>query len=122
MGDQEVEGVFAPDARRRLLVFTARVRRRDGHPLSGRSDLGRLLVKAATRKLPRALKYLPARYFVDPVVFATNLPEDLHSEFVRPLTRANYWYVMEASCLVPIAMGPPLTPGLVAGPGPLLPW
>jgi hypothetical protein len=117
MGDREVEGVFAQGAQRRLLVFTARVRRRDGRPL-GRADLWRLLVKAATRKLPRALKYLPAQYLVDPVVFATNLPEDLHSEYVRPLTRRNYWYVIEASCLVPIAMGPPLAPGVLASPGP----
>jgi hypothetical protein len=44
------------------------------------------------------------------VIFATNLPADLHSEYVRPLTRQNYHRVIEASCLVPFAMGSPLTP------------
>ena len=62
---------------------------------------------AATRKLPRMLKYLP-RYHLDPVVFATDLPDALHSEFVRPLTRQNYHNAIEASCLVPLAMGAPL--------------
>lgn len=113
MGAGEVDAVFAPDAGCRLLVFTARVRRRDGRPIS-RRDLVRLLVKAATRKLPPALKYLPAIYSVEPVVFATHLPEPLRSDHVRPLTRANYHSAIEASCTVPIAMGPALPPALLA--------
>ena len=91
---------------RSLLVFTSRVRRRDRRALR-QADLAKLFAMAATRKLPRPLKYLPG-YQVDPVVFATNLPDTLHSEFVRPLTRHNYHCVIEASCLVPLAMGPPL--------------
>ncbi|MCU0255652.1 MAG: hypothetical protein MUF60_02815, partial [Vicinamibacterales bacterium] len=114
MGPEEVEAVFDPGAARRLLVFTARVRRRDGRPFA-RADLGRLLLMAVTRKLPRSLKYLPGAYVIDPVVFATNLPDDLRSDLVRPLTRANYHGVVEASCTVPIAMGPPLPPAMVAG-------
>jgi len=114
MGAAEVAAVFDPAAARKLLIFAARVRRRDGRPIS-RGDLGRLLVKAATRKLPRALKYLPPIYSIDPVVFATPLPAALQSDVVRPLTRANYHSVIEASCTVPIAMGPALPPSLLAG-------
>jgi predicted acylesterase/phospholipase RssA len=114
MGDAEVDAVFDPASTRRLLIFTARVRRRDGRPFS-RGDLGRLLLKAATRKLPRALKYLPAAYRIDPVVFTTGVPAALQSDVVRPLTRANYHSVIEASCTVPIAMGPPLRPALLGG-------
>jgi len=113
MGDAEVEAVFDPAAARKLLIFTARIRRRDGRPIS-RADLVRLLVKAATRKLPRALKYLPPIYIVDPVVFAAPLPATLQSDFVRPLTRLNYHGAIEASCTVPIAMGPALPPALLA--------
>ena len=47
-------------------------------------------------------------------MFATNLPETLHSEFVRPLRRGNYHSVIEASCLVPLAMGPALRPTLLS--------
>ena len=115
MGDAEVDGVFDDSGRRTLLVFTSRVLRRDGHAV-GRADLVRLFVMAATRKLPRPLKYLP-QYQVDPVVFATNLPDTLHSEFVRPLTRHNYHSAIEASCLVPLAMGPPLPPSLLSDDG-----
>jgi len=114
MGEAEVAAVFDPAAARRLLIFTARIRRRDGRGLA-RTDLVRLLVKAATRKLPHALKYLPPIYRVDPVVFATHLPAALQSDLVRPLTRANYHTVIEASCTVPIAMGPALPPTLLAG-------
>jgi hypothetical protein len=70
----------------------------------------RFFLKSATRKLPKALKYLPKSYLEDPVIFATNLPEELRSEYIRPLTRSNYHAVIEASCLVPLAMGPPLKP------------
>jgi predicted acylesterase/phospholipase RssA len=114
MGDREVAAVFDPTTAPKLLIFTARVRRRDGRPCS-RRDLARLLVKAATRKLPRALKYLPPIYGIDPVVFATRLPVELQSDLVRPLTPANYHSVIEASCTVPIAMGPALPPALLAG-------
>ena len=113
MGDAEVDAVFDSAAAPKLLIFTARVRRRDGRPVS-RGDLVRLLVKAATRKLPRALKYLPPMYSIDPVVFATHLPVGLQSDVVRPLTPANYHSVIEASCTVPIAMGPALPPALLA--------
>lgn len=113
MDDAELEGVFDDAARRTLLVFTSRVRRRDGRA-PGRADLARLFTMAGTRKLPRPLKYLPRRYHLDPVVFATNLPARLQSEFVRPLTPHNYHCVIEASCLVPVAMGPPLPPALLS--------
>jgi hypothetical protein len=114
MGEAEVAAVFDPGAAHTLLVFTARVGRRDGRPVS-RADLARLLLTAATRKLPRALKYLPSAYRVDPVVFATRLPDALRSDVVRPLTPANYHSAIEASCTVPIAMGPALPPRLLAG-------
>jgi predicted acylesterase/phospholipase RssA len=114
MGDAEVDAVFDPATTRKLLLFTARITRRDGRPIS-RWDLARLLVKAATRKLPSALKYLPPIYRIDPVVFATPLPSALQSDVVRPLARANYHSVIEASCTVPIAMGPALPPALLAG-------
>jgi predicted acylesterase/phospholipase RssA len=113
MDQAEVDAVFDPGAARRLLVFTTRVKRRDGRSLS-RLDLSRLLAMATTRKLPRALKYLPSAYRLDPVVFATSLPEDLQSDVVRPLTRANYHSAIEASCTIPIAMGPAVPPSLVA--------
>jgi hypothetical protein len=115
MSTAEVEGVFDTSGQRTLLVFTSRVRRRDGRAL-GRTDVVKLFAMATTRKLPRMLKYLP-RYHLDPVVFATNLPDSLHSEFVRPLTRHNYHYAIEASCLVPLAMGAPLPPGQLSREG-----
>jgi len=115
MGEAELDGVFDDAGRRTLLVFTSRVRRLDGRQ-TGRADLVRLFAMAATRKLSRPLKYLP-RYHLDPVVFATNLPVALHSEFVRPLTRQNYHCVIEASCLVPLAMGPALSPALLSPDG-----
>ncbi len=109
MDEEEINGVFDGNPHKRLLVFTTRVRRRDGRPL-GRIDEFRLLLKSATRKLPRALKYLPRCYQEDPVIFATNLPPSLTSEYARPLTTSNYRRVLEASCLIPLAMGPPLLP------------
>jgi hypothetical protein len=112
MEDDEVDGVFDESAERTLLLFTSRIRRRDGRT-PGRADLAKLFAMAATRKLPGPLKYKP-RYHVDPVVFATNLPTALHSEFVRPLTRDNYHCAIEASCLVPLAMGPALQPALLS--------
>ncbi len=113
MGDAELDNVFDDSARRTLLVFTSRVRRRDGRAL-GRADLTKLFAMASTRKLPGLLKYRARGYYVDPVVFATNLPATLHSEFVRPLTPHNYHCAIEASCLVPVAMGPPLPPALLS--------
>ena len=113
MDDGELDGVFDDSAERTLLVFTSRVRRHDGRT-PGHTDLARLFAMAATRKLPRPLKYLPSQYRVDPVAFATNLPATLHSEFVRPLTRDNYHCAIEASCLVPLAMGPALHPELLS--------
>jgi len=109
MQEAEVSGVFNSDPLKKLLIFTTRVRRLDCKPFES-TDAFRFFVKSATRKLPRRLKYVPANYSEDPVVFALNLPEELHSENVRPLTRSNYHAVIEASCLVPIAMGAPLSP------------
>ena len=108
MDHGEVDGVFSEAAQRRLLVFTTRIRRRDGNRLQ-RADLVKLFAMAVTRKLPRPLKYLP-RFHMEPVVFGTGVASSLHSEFVRPLTRENFHRVVEASCLVPMAMGPPLSP------------
>jgi len=112
MAEEEVRNVFDAGAARKLLIFTTRVRRRDGHPLGGRDRL-RLFLQSATRKLPASLKYLPAMYAQDPVIFASHLPDELCSEFVRPLTRRNYHGVIEASCLVPLAMGLPLPPDAI---------
>ena len=102
----EVDAVFF-GSEKKLLIFTTRVRRRDGKPFA-KSDTRRYFLKSATRKLPGSLKYLPTGYVEEPVVFALNLPEHLRSEYVRPLTRANYHRVIEASCLIPGAMGAPL--------------
>ncbi len=104
----EVDGVFDEDAGRRLLLFTTRVRRPDGRRPGG-TDLARLFAMATTRKLPGWLKYQP-NYLLEPVVFASHLPEELATEFVRPLTRQNYHDAIEASCLVPLAMGPSIPP------------
>ncbi|MEE2962589.1 MAG: patatin-like phospholipase family protein [Acidobacteriota bacterium] len=116
MEDTERDGVFNDSGQRTLLLFASRIRRRDGR-VPGRADLVALFGMAATRKLPRALKYVPGGYHVDPVVFATNLNDTLRSEFVRPLTRENYHCAIEASCLVPLAMGPALPPGLLSPTG-----
>jgi hypothetical protein len=109
MEEKELAGVFDENPAKRLLVFTTRVRRRDLKSLTAADEL-RLFLKSATRKLPRPLKYLPGRYVEDPVIFALNLPPELGSEYVRPLTRNNFYAAIEASCLVPLAMGSPLPP------------
>lgn len=109
MEESEISGIFESGLEKRLLVFTTRVRRRDRKPIR-RIDELRFFLKSATRKLPKALKYFPEGYVEEPVIFATNLPAGLHSEYVRPLSRENYHRVIEASCLVPFAMGSPLTP------------
>ena len=109
MGESEVAAVFNADPEKRLLIFTTRLRRRDGKPIQS-GDLNRYFLKSLTRKLPRVLKYSPRIYQEDPVVFATPLPSTMRTEFVRPLTRRNYHSVIEASCLVPLAMGWPLCP------------
>jgi predicted acylesterase/phospholipase RssA len=109
MDEKELSGVFQENSAKKLLVFTTRARRRDQRKF-GSADRLRFFLKSATRKLPAALKYLPGGYREDPVVFATNLPEELRSEYIRPLTRRNYHAVIEASCLVPLVMGSPLLP------------
>jgi hypothetical protein len=109
MGEAELSGIFGENSGQKLLVFTTRARRRDMKPF-GPVDRLRFFLKSATRKLPGVLKYLPANYTEDPVIFATNLPGEMCSEYVRPLTRENYHAVIEASCLVPLAMGMPLLP------------
>lgn len=109
MDEEEQADVFDGGDRKKLLVFTTRVRRQDGKEFE-RGDCFRYFLKSATRKLPKLLKYLPGGYAEDPVIFATNLPEGFGSEHVRPLTRENCHAVIEASCLVPFAMGAPLRP------------
>jgi hypothetical protein len=109
MGDSEVATVFNGKRDKKLLIFTTRLRRRDRKPMQS-GDLNRYFLKSLTRKLPRAMKYSPRIYQEDPVVFATPLPSALQTEFVRPLTPSNYHSVIEASCLVPLAMGSPLRP------------
>lgn len=113
MAEGETSAVFDPGHSRKLLVFTSRIRRRDGREI-GAADIHRLFLRAATRKLPAPLKYLPRIYVEEPVVFATPLPAGLQSEHVRPLTRQNYHNVLLASCLVPLAMGGPLQPQQLA--------
>ena len=107
MAECEMAALFDPEIPKKLLIFTTRVRRRDGRPFST-ADMTRLFVRSATRKLPSALKYLPARYDEDLVVFATPLPPSLRSEWVRRLDPENFHRVLEASCLVPLAMGAPI--------------
>jgi len=109
MEEGELSEVFDQTLKRKLLVFTTRVRRRNSKPFR-KLDLLRMFLKSATRKLPQPLKYLPHAYIEDPVIFATNLPEEMRTEFVRPLTRVNYHRVIEASCIVPLAMGPAIAP------------
>jgi hypothetical protein len=110
MEEDELSGIFDSGADKKLLVFTTRVRRKDGKGFEG-IDRFRYFMKSATRKMPQSLKYLPGNYIEDPVIFATNLPRELESEYVRPLTGGNYHSVLEASCLVPFAMGAPMAPG-----------
>jgi hypothetical protein len=112
MGQSEMAAVFDPRANRKLLVFTTRVCRRDGGRMQFSDNL-RFFLKSVARKLPARLKYLPRGYRAEPVIFATHLPRELWSEYVRPITRNNYHEVLEASCLVPLAMGSPLLPGQV---------
>jgi hypothetical protein len=107
MADAELAGIFDAALPKKLLIFTTRVRRRDGKPF-GAADMVRVFLRSVTRKLPRAIKYLPGGYLEAPVIFATNLPGPLHSEWVRPLERENVHRVLEASCLVPLAMGAPI--------------
>jgi hypothetical protein len=109
MEEKELSGVFRESSEKKLLVFTTRIRRRDLKKFRA-ADRFRFFLHSATRKLPRSLKYLPAGYFQDPVIFALNLPAELHSGYIRPLTRENYHAAIEASCLVPVAMGSPLLP------------
>lgn len=109
MEEKEQAGVFDGGARKKLIVFTTRVRRKDGKKFM-RGDRVRYFLKSATRKLPKKMKYIPDGYIEDPVIFATNLPAEMESDYVRPLTRENYHAVIEASCLVPFAMGVPLQP------------
>ncbi len=109
MGAGEVAAVFNRRPGKKLLIFTTRLRRRDDKPIT-KADITRYFLKSLTRKLPRSLKYLPRIYHEDPIIFAAPLPDALQSEWVRPLTRENYHSVIEASCLVPLAMGFPLLP------------
>jgi len=109
MGDSEIASVFNGNPEKKLLIFTTRLRRQDGRPIQSK-DLNRYFLKSLTRKLPRALKYSPQAYREDPVVFATPLPSAIRTEFVRSLTPWNYHSAIEASCLVPLAMGWPLSP------------
>jgi Patatin-like phospholipase len=112
MSESELDRVFNNQVEKKLLVFTTRVRRLDQQPFQ-HSDAVRYFLKSLTRKLPGTLKYLPRDYIEEPVVFATNLPEELQSVSVRPLRRENFHAVIEASCLVPLAMGAPLQPNEV---------
>jgi hypothetical protein len=107
MEEQELSGVFRENSAQKLLIFTTRARRSD-LKIFRFIDRLRFFLHSATRKLPRYLKYFPAAYIQDPVIFALNLPTELHSEYIRPLTRNNYHAVIETSCLVPVAMGSPL--------------
>jgi predicted acylesterase/phospholipase RssA len=107
MAETELAALFDPAIPKKLLIFTTRISRRDGRPFAT-VDMARHFVRSATRKLPPALKYIPAHYCEDLVVFATPLPSSLRSEWVRPLEHENFHRVLEASCLVPLAMGAPI--------------
>jgi hypothetical protein len=114
MEEKELSGVFRENPGKKLLIFTTRLRRRDGKPFQS-ADRFRCFLKSATRKLPKTLKYLPGMYWEDPVIFALNLAPELQSENIRPLTLSKYHAVIEASCLVPLAMGSPLLPEQIDG-------
>jgi len=116
MAETELAALFDPRIPKKLLIFTTRVRRRDGRPFAT-IDMIRLFLRSSTRKLPSAVKYLPAHYLEDLVVFATPLPPSLQSEWVRPLGPENFHRVLEASCLVPLAMGAPIPAEVLAGGG-----
>jgi len=109
MENRELSRIFQENSANKLLVFTTRVRRRDLKKFLSMDRL-RFFLHSATRKLPGPLKYLPTAYTQDPVIFARNLPVELRTEYIRPLTRDNCHAVIEASCLVPLAMGSPLSP------------
>ncbi|MFN8008294.1 MAG: hypothetical protein U0V70_14965 [Terriglobia bacterium] len=110
MGPEEVTAVFNDRPGKKILIFATRVRRKDGGLISW-PDTARLFLQSLSRKIPRPFKYLPRLYQYDPVVFADPLPDSLHSEFIRPLNPFNFHRVIEASCLVPLAMGYPMSPG-----------
>jgi hypothetical protein len=109
MTEPEMSGVFDENPDKKLLIFTTRVRRKDGKPFT-KPDNFRFFLKSLTRKFPSGFKYIPHGYVEDPVVFATNLFPELHSPYIRPLTRKNYYAAIEASCLIPFAMGAPIHP------------
>lgn len=111
MGAKELAAIFdSPEENQtRMVVFTTRSRRRDTKPFAPRDSL-HYFMKSATRKLPRGFKYLPGNYREDPVAFASHLPSSVAGEFVRPVTRVNLHNVIEASCLIPYAMGEPMKP------------
>ncbi|MFB3852840.1 MAG: patatin-like phospholipase family protein [Vicinamibacterales bacterium] len=119
MAEAELASIFDLRPPKKILVFTTRARRKDGRCF-GTADMSRYFLRSATRKLPRSLKYLPSIYHEDLVVFAAPLPQELESEWVRPLTPANLHAVLEASCLVPLAMGAPIAPSALS-PGAALP-
>jgi hypothetical protein len=111
MSAPEVERVFdsPPQRRTRMVAFTTRARRRDGAAFSA-GDSMKYFLKSSLRKMPPALKYLPLDHEEDPILFATHLEPSLESECIRPITRVNYHNVIEASCLIPFAMGEPMQP------------
>ena len=82
MGESELEGVFDASAERTLLIFTSRIRRRDGR-ITGRADLAKLFAMAATRKLPRLLKYIPATTWIRSCLPPTSLRRCTPSSFAR---------------------------------------
>ena len=79
MGPHEVGAVFNNRAEKKLLIFTTRVRRKDGGPFT-QQDSFRFFIQSLLRKIPKPLKYLPRLYRQDPVVFAHPLPNPLHSD------------------------------------------
>ncbi len=59
MGESEVAAVFNGKPEKKLLIFTTRLRRRDGRPIQS-GDLNRYFLKSLTRKLPQGIEVLAA--------------------------------------------------------------
>jgi hypothetical protein len=102
MGESEVAAVFNANSEKKLLIFTTRVRRRDGKPIQS-GDLNRYFLKSLTRKFPRALKYSPRIYQEDPIVLATPRPALFRWPWVGRYVRSNSTMAI-LSCLTGISI------------------
>jgi hypothetical protein len=75
MGPHEVAAVFNNRPEKKLLIFTTRVRRKDGRPITWQDSL-RFFIQSICRKIPKPLKSFPD--FIRSQVFAYPLPNPLY--------------------------------------------